>query len=155
MLRLGEEVNQQLELAGPLIVFFGLPEKEQVALLPVLEERKYDFPEGDLITSSALEVLVSGYKAYLNSIVIWLMIIQDESDNTNMEELIWLVDQLLETAHKIVEEHDEIIDNVDYLRTSEWANLRYLSFTLKQKLEIQWVANSEVIRNCMEYWLHP
>lgn len=62
MLRLSEELNQQLEIAAPLIVFFGLSEQKQIAVLPVLEERRYDFPEGDWLTSNALEILVMGYK---------------------------------------------------------------------------------------------
>lgn len=47
--------------------FLGPSGKEQIAVLPILEERKYDFPDGDLITSNPLEILVSGYKACLNS----------------------------------------------------------------------------------------
>jgi hypothetical protein len=155
VLQLNEEVNQQLEVAVPLIVFFGLPEKEQIAILPVLKERKYDFPDGDLITSNALEVLVSGYKACLNSISIRLMIMQDESDNKNIEGLVDLVEKLLETTHKILEEPFEVLDDANHLGTFEWESLRQLSSTVQRKLEIQLVVNTEIVKNCVKSWLHP
>lgn len=154
MLRFNEEVDQQLEVTAPLIVFFGLPEKEQIAVLPVLEESKYDFPEGDLITSSALEVLVSGYKACLNSILIRLTIMQDESGNRN-EDLVDLVERLLEITHKIAEEHFEVIDNADSLGSAAWKSLRQLSSIVQRKLDIQLEVNTKIMENCVEYWLHP
>lgn len=154
MLRLSKEVNQQLEVAAPLIVFFGQPEKEQIAVLPVLEEEKYDFPDGDLITSNAFEVLVSGYKACLNSILIWLMIMQDEPDNKGIEDLVNLVEKLLEITHKIAEEHFEIIDNANSLETVDWKSLRQLSSAIQRKLEIQLVVDTKIMKNCVEYWLH-
>jgi hypothetical protein len=155
MLQLGEEMNQQLETTAPLIAFFCLPEKEQIAVLPMLEERKYDFPEGDLITSNALEILVSGYKACLNSILLQLMIMQDESDNENIEDLADLVEGLLKTTHRILEEHFEVIGNASNLGASEWRNLRQLSSALQRKLEVQLVVNTKIMKNCVEYWLHP
>lgn len=155
MLQLSEEVNQQLEVTAPLVVFFGLPEKEQIAVLPMLEERKYDFPEGDLITSNALEVLVNGYKACLNSILIRLTIVQDELGNKSIEDLVGLVEKLLKITHKIVEEHFEAIDNAKSFGTVEWRSLRQLSSAVQRKLEIQLVVNTKVVKNCVEYWLHP
>jgi hypothetical protein len=152
---LNEEVNQQLEVAIPFIVFFGLPEKEQIAILPVLQEEKYDFPDGDLITSNALEVLVSGYKACLNSISIRLMIMQDESDNKNIEDLVNLVEKLQETTHKILEEHVEVLDDSSCLGAFEWKSLRQLSSAVQRKLEIQLVVNTEIVKNCVSSWLHP
>jgi hypothetical protein len=155
VLQLSEEVNQQLEVTAPLIVFFGLPEKEQIALLPMLGEKKYDFPEGDLITSDAFEILMSGYKAGLNSILIRLMIMQDELGNRSIEDLIDLVERLLEIIHNIVEEHFEEIDNANSSETAEWKNLRQLSSAVQQKLAIQLVVNAKIMENCVEYWLHP
>lgn len=155
MLRFNEEVDQQLKATAPLIVFFGLPEKEQIAVLPVLEESKYDFPEGDLKTSSALEVLVSSYKACLNSILIRLMIMQDELGNRSVEDLVDLIERLLEITHKIVEEHFEVINNADSLKAAEWKSLRQLSSAVQQKLDIQLVINIKIMENCVEYWLHP
>ncbi len=155
MFRFSEEIDQQLEMTAPLIVFFGLPEKEQIEVLPVLEESKYDFPEEDLITSSALEVLVNAYKAYLNSISIRLMIMQDESGNKSVEDLVDLVERLLEITHKIVEEHCGVIGNVDSLGAAEWKSLRQLSSAVQRKLDIQLVVNTKIIENCVEYWLHP
>ncbi len=155
MLQLSEDINQQLEVIAPLIVFFWLPEKEQIAVLPVLEERKYDFPEGDLITSNALEVLVSAYKVCLNSISIQLMIMQDESENKSIENLADLVEKLLEIAHGIAEENFEVIDIKNSIGSIEWKNLRQLSFTVQRKLEIQLVVNTKIVEICVEYWLHP
>lgn len=155
MLRLSDEVNQQLEVTAPLITFFGMPEKEQIAVLPVLEERKYDFPEGDLITSNALEVLMSGYKACLNPLLIRLMIVQDESGNRNIEDLVDLVERLLEITHKIEAEHFEVIDDANSFETAEWKSLRQLSSAVQRKLEIQLVVNTRIVENCVEYWLHP
>lgn len=154
MLQLSEEVNQQLEVAAPLIVFFGLSAKEQIAVLPVLEERKYGFPEGDLITSNALEVLMSGYAACLNSVLIRLMIMQDESVNRSIEDLVDLVEKLLEITHRIEAEHFEVIGNAKSFGTTEWKSLRQLSSAVQRKLEIQLVVNTRIVKNCVEYWLH-
>lgn len=133
VLQLSEELNQQLALAAPLIAFFGQPQSEQIALLPTLEPRKYDFPEGDLLTSNALEVLVNAYQARLNSISIQLMIMQDQAGTPELgtpelgseergtedrgsedqgnrhidalvDSLADLVDRLLDIVHAIVEQ---------------------------------------------------
>ncbi|MEM7712539.1 MAG: hypothetical protein AAF349_03005, partial [Cyanobacteria bacterium P01_A01_bin.68] len=71
-----------------IIVFFGLPEKQQIEILPVLgEEKKYDFPGGDLITDNALEILVNDYNASLNSILIRLDEPIDDGINNKATEL--------------------------------------------------------------------
>lgn len=155
MLQVSEEVNQQLKVAAPLIVLFGLPEKEQIAVLPVLEKRKYDFPEGDLITSNALEVLMSGYKACLDSLLTRLMIVQDEPVNRNIEDLVDLVERLLEITHKIESQHFEVIDDTNSFGTAEWKSLRQLSSAVQQKLGIQLVINTKIVENCVKCWLHP
>jgi hypothetical protein len=163
VLQLSEEVNQNLEVTAPLIAFFGMPEKDQIAVLPVLEERKYDFPDGDWITSNALEVLVYAYQARLNSISIRLMIIQDmqnESGNKSNrdsvdENLVDLVDKLLSITHKITDEYFEVVGNADIFRTVEWNSLRQLSSAVQRKLEIQLVVDTEIVKDCVEYWLHP
>lgn len=156
MLELSEAVSQQLEIAAPLVSFFGLPEKKLMSFLPMLEEeRKYDFPDGDLVTSNALEVLVSGYKACLNSVLIRFMVILDESNNENIEHLASLVEQLLETTHRILEKQFEDIDNTKSLRASEWDSLRQLSLSLQQELNIHSEINTRIMKMCVEYWLHP
>jgi hypothetical protein len=155
VLQLNDEVNQQLEVTAPLIAFFSMPEQEQMAILPNLEERKYDFPEGDLISSNALEILMSGYKACLNSILLQLTIMQDGSGNESIEDLADLVEELLETTHRILEEHFEVIGNASSLGASEWQSLRQLSSAVQRKLEIQPVVNTKIMKNCVDYWLHP
>jgi hypothetical protein len=162
VLQLGEEVNQKLEVTAPLIAFFGMPVKEQITVLPVLEERLYDFPDGDWITSNALEVLVHAYNARLNSISIRFTTIQhmqDELGNKSIknlvdEDLVDLVDQLVSITHKITEEPFEVIDNADIVRTIEWKSLHQLSSTVQRRLEIQLIVNTETVKNCVEHWLH-
>jgi hypothetical protein len=41
-----------------LVAFFSQPAQAQMAMLPVLDLQKYDFPDGDLITDDPLEVLL-------------------------------------------------------------------------------------------------
>lgn len=163
VLQLSEEVNQKLEVTAPLIAFFVMPIEEQIAVLPVLEERLYDFPDGDWITSNALEVLVHAYNACLNSISIRFMTLhhmQDELGNKSIkdlvnENLVDLVEQLVSITHKIVDEPFEVADNANIVRTIEWKNLCQLSSAVQRKLEIQLVVNTEIVKNCVEYWLHP
>lgn len=150
------EVNQQLEVADPLIIFFALPKKNQIVVLPILEEeRKYDFPDGDLVTSNALEVLISGYKACLNSILIHLMVRLNESGDENLEDLAGLVEQLLEATRRILEEQFATIGNATSLDASEWNSLRQLSLSFQQEVNIQLDLNTKMMKNCIEYWLHP
>ena len=144
-----EDINQTLEDTAPLIVFFGLSEKEQVSALPILEERKYNFPAGDLITNNALEILVSAYEAQSNSIVILLRILQDGSDNEIVGDLFELFEKLLDTTHEIVNK------DIEEVNESEWGSLRQLSLIIQKKLKIQLAINVEIVRNYIEYWLHP
>jgi hypothetical protein len=148
------EIDQQLEITAPLIVFFGLPEKEQLAVLPFLEERKYDFPDGDLVTSNALEILINAYKACLNSISIRLVSKEDQAANQSPGDLADLIDRLLETAYPLSEDFETSSD-ASCLRVDEWSNLRRLSLVAQQQLNIQLaIINMETMRNCVEYWLH-
>jgi hypothetical protein len=154
--RLGQEANQQFELAAPIIIFFGLTEKEQLAVIPVLnEKKKYDFPQGDLITSNALEILISGYQVYLNVILLNLITMLDESDNENIKNLVGLVEQLLETTRKILEGNFEPIGNASSLGAFEWDNLRQFSSAVQRELKIQLEVNTKIMKSCVEYWLHP
>jgi hypothetical protein len=157
VLKLSEEVNRKLEVVAPLIVFFGMPEKEQMSVLPVLEERKYDFLDGDWITSNALDVLVFAYDIRLKLIPIWLMTIQhiqDESGNKSIRDLVGLVDKLRPITYKITEEYLDVISNTEIFRSVEWKSLRQLSSAVQRKLEIQLVVNTEIVKSCVEYWLH-
>jgi hypothetical protein len=169
VLRLSEDANWELDAIAPLVAFFAMPENEQIAVLPVLEERKYGFPAGDWITSNALEVLMFAYEAHLNSISIWPETIQEmrnASDNNwikdlahedlvDLENLVDLLDKLLSITRKIEQKYFEVIDNAGLFRTVEWKNLRQLSSSVQQKLQIQLVVNTEIVKNCVECWLHP
>ncbi len=154
-LQLSEEVHQIIEVTAPLIVFFGLPAKEQIAVLPVLKESTYDFPDGDLTTSSALEVLVSAYNARLNSILICLMTMQDDSGNGDIKDFVDLIERLLEITNEMIEESFEVIYNLDSLETAEWKRTRELSSAVQGKLDIQLVVSIKTVEKCVEYWLHP
>ena len=154
MFQLSEEANQKLKSLVPMIAFFGMPEKEQAMIIPVLEKRKYDFPEGDLVTSNTLEVLINGYKADLNSMSIQLVIIQDGSGNEDIKYLANLIGQLLELINRILEEDFEIIDDVNNPEDFEWVTLRQLSLAIQRKLGIGMVVNTKVINNYMERWTH-
>jgi hypothetical protein len=152
--RFSEEAKQKLEVTETLITFFGLSEKDQKAVMPVLhEENKYDFSDGDLVTSNVLEILMNGYIACLNSILIDLMIIPDESDNKSVQDLVDLIEQLLQITHKILDKHFDISDASSF-GGSDWDNLRQLSLILQQSLKIWLEINTKTMRRCVEYWLH-
>jgi ornithine carbamoyltransferase len=71
------------------------------------------------------------------------------------ENLVDLVEQLVSITHKITEEPFEITDNADIVRTLEWKSLRQFSSAIQRKLEIQLTVNTEIVKNCVEHWLHP
>jgi len=155
MVRLSKEVEQNLKRAMPLIVFFGLPHESQMLLLPTLQvERKYDFPDGDLITSNALEVLTNGYKACLNSLAIRLMVILEESGGADLEPLANLVDQLLATNCQISEEPFTAATYQDFSNAPEWENLRQLSLSLQRMLNIYLEIDQSTMEQAIDFWLH-
>lgn len=155
MLKLSEVAKQKLEVTESLITFFGLPEKDQKAVIPVLdEEKKYDFPEGDLVTSNTLEVLMNGYMACLNSILIDLMVIQDKSNNESIKDLANLIEQLLQITRRILERHFDN-SNANSFGASDLDSLRQFSLILQQRLKIQLEVNIKIMKRSVEYWLHP
>jgi hypothetical protein len=153
-LRFSEEAKQKVEVTETLITFFGLSQKEQKVVIPVLHEQsKYDFPDGDLVTSNILEILINGYIACLNSILIDLMIIPDDLDNKSVQDLVDLIEQLLQITHKILDQHFDI-SNASSFGGSDWDNLRQFSLILQQSLKICLEVNTKTMRRCVEYWLH-
>ena len=154
MFQLNEVANNKLKALAPIIVFFGMSKNEQMIILPILEERKYDFPEGDLVTSNTLEILMNGCRADLNFILIRLMIIQDGSGNENIKDIANLIEQFLELIDRILEENFEIVDDINKLGDFEWVILRQLSLAIQRKLEIEMVVNTKTINNYVEYWTH-
>jgi hypothetical protein len=157
MIELSEELKGQINNCAPLIVFFGWLAKEQVETLPVLEkEMKYDFPEGDLVTNNALEVLTNSYGAYHNSIHIRFISLLDESANKDIQDLESLFDLLLSTSYEIAEtSFDGNIENIDILQSPEWEKLRQLSREVQHKLNIQSTVNSETLKGLVNARLHP
>ncbi|MEA5595597.1 hypothetical protein [Rivularia sp. UHCC 0363] len=152
MLILSEEVNDILASKATLIKFFALPEEQQIQIIPVLdEERKYDFPDGDLITDNALEILVNEYKASLNSILIWL----DEPHNDNIQGLFKVFEQIFEIINFIENHYNEDTDNSTIFKLPEWSKLRELSSVVQKTLNIQQAPNTNILKSYIEYRLHP
>ena len=105
-----DEINNVIASKAVIIVFFGLPEKQQIEILAVLgKEKKYDFPDGDLITDNALEILVNDYNASLNSILIRLDEPIDDGINNKATELFQAFDTSLDLTGFI---DKKIADNI-------------------------------------------
>ena len=149
MLIFSKQVNDILASKAVIITFFALPE-EQIELIPVLEEKKYDFPDGDLITNDALEILINDYNASLNSIMLRL----DEPDNDTMKTLFQVFEELFSVTNFLMNFYDDDIDNSTILKLPEWSKLRELSLVLQNTLNIHSEVNTDIIINCIEYWLH-
>ncbi|MGB6297458.1 MAG: hypothetical protein WBF90_14915 [Rivularia sp. (in: cyanobacteria)] len=151
MLILSEEVKDILVSKATLITFFGLPKEQQIQILPVLEEeKKYDFPDGDLITDDALEVLLNDYNASLNSIILRL----DEPDNDTSQILFQVIEELFCVTNFLIDRYDDNIDNLTIFKLPEWSKLRELSSIVQKMLNIHSEVNINILRSCIEYWLH-
>ncbi len=153
---LSEEVNRKINAAAPLIVFFGLPAKQQIKILPILEkETLYDFPEGDLLTNDALDVLTDGYQSYLNSILLWLTVMPDNSNNEYIDHFADLAGELLDETSKTFEWlYYESLEKEESLNSPRWDKIRQLSQTLQQELCIELEVNTAILTNCIDSWLH-
>lgn len=155
MLKLSEEFNERLELVIPFFTFFSLPEKEQIDLLPTLKETIYDFPDGDWITNNPLEVLIFGYQAHLNSLLIRLMILQDESKDKMIDDLVDLVEETLDMTIEISEKYFKIKSNDILVKTAEYKNICKLSSICRKKLNIEMFITKNIVQDCINYWPHP
>ena len=152
MLILNEEVKNILASKAPLIIFFGLAEQQQIELILELKlERKYDFPDGDLITDNALEILVNDYNASLNSILIRL----DEPIDDKAKELFESFNNLFSLTGFIDEKFGEDISNEIIFKLPEWNKLRSVSTIVRDTLNIRSEVNINMMRSCIEYWQHP
>ena len=152
---LSNEVKERLDLATPAILFFALPVNQQIEMLPTLKnEQKYDFPDGDLLTNNALEILINAYAACLNMLVLWLMVMVDETVDQDVRNLESLIGDLLSTAQTIVEYRFEGIGNASSLNSPEWKKLRQLSEMVQQQLQIEVEVDTTFISSFMNYWLH-
>jgi hypothetical protein len=74
--------------------------------------------------------------------------------NKSIRDLVGLVDKLRPITYKITEEYLDVISNTEIFRSVEWKSLRQLSSAVQRKLEIQLVVNTEIVKSCVEYWLH-
>jgi hypothetical protein len=157
MIELSKELKYQIDNFAPLIVFFGWPAKQQLENLPILEkEAKYDFPDGDVVTNNALEVLLVSYVAYHNSIHIKFIILLDESTNKDIQDLESLFDLLLSTSYEIAEtSFDNNIENTSILQSSEWEKMRMLSREVQRKLNIQSTVDLEILEGFINARIHP
>ena len=150
-----DEVNNVIASKAVIIVFFGLPEKQQIEILPVLgEEKKYDFPDGDLITDNALEILVNDYNASLNSILIRLDEPIDDGINNKAKELFQAFDTSFDLTGFIDNKIAENISNESIFKLPEWSQLRELSLLIQTNFNIHSEVNKNILQNRIEYWLH-
>jgi hypothetical protein len=155
-MQLSEELKNLIEKAAPLIIFFSLSTTRQSQVLPVLEkEEKYDFPDGDLWTSSALEVLLCCYQALINSISIRLTLILDEVSDEDTKNFAAGCDQISHRLNEILNRDADIIFNSENLDSVEWIALRQLSKTVQEGLHIQLKIDTEMLSEQMNYRLHP
>jgi len=155
MLILSEEVNDILASKASIIKFFGLSEKQQAELLPVLEEeKKYDFPDGDLTTDNALEILVNDYNASLNSILIRLDEPIYDGINHKVKELFQAFDTSFDLTGFIDKKITENISNESIFKLPEWSQLRELSLIVQKTLNIESEVNTNILKSYIEYWLH-
>ncbi|MBV6626603.1 MAG: hypothetical protein KI793_27310 [Rivularia sp. (in: Bacteria)] len=153
---LSKEVKDVIDSKAVIIIFFGLPEKQQIEILPVLEkEQKYDFPDGDLITDSALEILVNDYNASLNSILLHLDEPIDDKINDKAKELFRAFDNLFSLTSFIQEKFEEDISNEIIFKLPEWNQIRELSLVIQKILQIQSEVNKNFLKSRVAYWLHP
>jgi hypothetical protein len=155
-MELSEELKNLIEKAAPLIIFFSLSTTQQSQVLPVLEkEEKYDFPDGDLWTSSTLEVLLCCYQAFINSISIRLILILDEVRDEDTESFSAGCTQISHRLNEILNRDADIIFSSENLDSVEWVALRQLSETVQEGLQIQLEIDTEMLREQMNYRLHP
>lgn len=159
MLQFNEEFNQQLEVASPLIVFFGLSAQEQLAILPVLEVQKYDFPDGDLITHHALEVLINTYSACSQAIAMRLIVMQDETDRPDLDEALHLIESLLELIFPILQQPfdrmGDRLDEINRVECADWVSLRQCSAAVREHFRIEQPVDAARIALCIRDRLHP
>jgi hypothetical protein len=154
-MQLSKELHQLIDEVAPLIVFFSLSAQQQTKVLPILEkEEMYDFPDGDLWTSSALEVLAICYQTFMSAISLRLMLVLDEISDENTENLANVVDQLLNKLNKIVNWHRGNIFRDDNLDSPEWGILRQFSQVVREELHIQLEVSKTMLRNHINYRLH-
>jgi len=150
-----DEVNNAIASKAVIIVFFGLPEKQQVEILPVLEkEKKYAFPDGDLTTDNALEILVNDYNASLNSILIRLNEPIDDGINYKAKKLFKAFDTSFDLTGFIDQKITEGISHESIFKLPEWSQLRELSSLIQTNLNIHSEINKNILKSRIEYWLH-
>ncbi|MDX2273140.1 MAG: hypothetical protein NW237_14485 [Cyanobacteriota bacterium] len=164
MLGLTEDSHPPWPMAEMLMIFFGLSAPAQQAMLPKLAiAQKFDFPEGDLLSANALEILLNSYKACLNTIAIHFLIQMDELEKQGQQdalllELTDIVDQTLyeisqrEGSFALEEDAHQSTSSLDH---PAWDPLRKWSLTLKNHLHLEREITPPMVKSCLTYWLHP
>ncbi|MFB2923589.1 hypothetical protein [Aerosakkonema funiforme] len=156
--QLEQEIYSLLNQSVPLIKFFGLPVELQIKALPVLEkQRRYDFPNGDLLADRALHVLLAHYHTYLSSILIRYPFNLDEKVDENLDGLIVTIEDIFGEADKILDLFCEFEDDstLQSLDSPEWYTIRQLSQVLVGKLQIDLEVNKEIMGSFLDSRLHP
>ena len=142
--------------AEPIVAFFAMPAALQVEIIPSVEEKKYDFPDGDLISSNALEILLCIYLSMLNSISLKMLVIQEEVViEQGVQGTYGLLTLLCELTNLIFDDYFEILLCSDRLESIEWDTLRHLSSLLQQKSGLHTTTSRRTLEEMIESWVHP
>ena len=141
--------------AEPIVAFFAMPAALQVEIIPSVEKKKYDFPDGDLISSNALEILLCIYLSVLSSISLEMLVIQEEVIEQSVQGTYGLLALLCELTNLIFDDYFEILLCTDCLESIEWDTLRHLSSLLQQKSGLHTTTSRRTLEEMIESWVHP
>ncbi|MEL6553647.1 MAG: hypothetical protein AAFQ63_09345 [Cyanobacteria bacterium J06621_11] len=148
----------------PLIAFFSLSKEEQLDILPILsEEKKYDFPDGDYLSSSALAILLNAYESScLNSISLNLMWMIDTND-ANKKEQYRQVDALISELHSLVNQacnaefdwNDSSIEVQAHIHNlPQVERIRELSNAVMTAIGVEVQLTKSIMQACIDSYIH-
>ncbi|WP_414622039.1 hypothetical protein [Calothrix sp. CCY 0018] len=78
----------------------------------------------------------------------------DEPDNDTSKTLFQVFEELFSVTNFLINYYDEDIDNSTIPKLPEWSKLRELSLVVQKTLNNHSEVNTDIIRSCIEYWLH-
>ena len=152
---MNNQLTQKLMDVAPIVAFFSMSAALQIDVMPTVEEKKYDFPDGDLISNNTLEILLCIYLSMLNSISLEILVVNEEAIDQNIESIRGLITLLCKLAHLLFNDYDEVLLNADSLESIEWDTLRHLSSLFQQIVGLHTVTNRNALEEEIESWVHP
>ena len=132
-----------------------MPAQLQIEIMPSVEERKYDFPDGDLISNNVLEILLCIYLSTLNSISLEILVVNEEVVDKSVQDIHGLLALLCELANLIFDDYSEILLYPDCLENMEWDTLRHLSALLQRKSGLHTTTSRRTLEEIIASWVHP